>query len=81
MEEKPRAEARRTFWKFEWDLKCLKRKNVVSLEQREKAVKVSAPWLIVSGIKVSSSLLARALWGRGSVSSRQEGRAEGGNHS
>lgn len=80
-EEEPRAEVRRTFWKFEWDSKPPGEESwYLQSEEREKCPSIGS-MLTVCGVKVPPKLLAGPSWQGGFVSrcKRQDRQQRDGN--
>lgn len=67
-EEEPRAEVRRTFWKFEWDSKPPGEESwYLQSEEREKCPGIGSMFT-VCGVKVPPKFLAGPSWQGGFVS-------------
>lgn len=80
-EEEPRAEVRRTFWKFEWDSKPPGEESwYLQSEEREKCPSIGS-MLTVCGVKVPPKLLTGPSWQGGFVSrcKRQDRQQRDGN--
>lgn len=79
MEEEPRAEVRRTFWKFEWDSKPPGEESwYLQSEEREKCPSIGS-MLTVCGVKVPPKLLAGPSWQGGFVKTKQDRQQRDGN--